>query len=405
MKKEGYSMQCSKRVESLKPSATLATAAKATALMNQGKDVLNLTLGQPDFHTPENIQEAAVSAIRDGSVSFYIPSVGVLALRQAIIERTAMDYGIHYDTDQVIVTDGAKFALYALFQTILNPGDEVIIPAPYWVSYSAQVQLAEGQSVIIQTALENQYKVTVDQLEKAWTNKTKALILNSPSNPSGVVYTEEELSALGNWAVQRQVIIVSDDIYGKLVYNQKKFTPIASISEEIRRQTIVINGVSKSYAMTGWRVGYALGNRDIIAGMNKVVSQSTSNCAAVSQYAAIEALSGSQQAVMDMRTSFEQRLNAIFPQIVNLPGICLDKPEGAFYLFPNIRQTLEMCGYKDVSSWVNDLLEEELVAVVSGEAFGAPDNIRLSYATDLETLEKAVVRMDRFIRRKIEQTN
>lgn len=396
-------MNLSKRVTSLQPSATLATAAKAKALKLEGKDVIDLTLGEPDFYTPKNIQDAAIHAITDGSASFYTPSAGLLPLRQAIVERTKKDYGLSYDVDQVIVTDGAKFALYALFQTIIDEGDEVLIPTPYWVSYGAQIELAGGVPIYIETTINQDYKVTVAQLEAVRTAKTKAIVINTPANPSGVLYNEEELTAIGLWAVEHQILIVSDDIYGRLVYHDHIFTPIAAINEAIRAQTIIINGVSKSYSMTGWRIGYAIGDQAIIAGMNKVVSQSTSNAAAVSQYAAIEALSGSQETVDLMRQSFQERLDIMFPLIGALPGIKLKKPEGAFYLFPDAEETIRLCGYQEVHEWVNDLLMEEHVAVVAGEGFGAKNNFRISYATDLVLLEKAVERMTRFIDRKMKQ--
>lgn len=396
-------MNLSKRVSVLQPSTTLATAAKAKALKSAGKDVIDLTLGEPDFHTPENIQQAAVSAITDGDASFYTPSAGLPALRQAIIDRTEKDYGLRYEIDQVVVTDGAKFALYALFQTIINDGDEVLIPTPYWVSYGAQIELAGGKPVYIETTINQNYKVSIEQLEANRTANTKAMVLNTPANPSGVLYSKEELTKIGEWAVEHDILIVSDDIYGKLVYHSHHFVPIASINESIRRQTVIINGVSKSYAMTGWRIGYALGDQKIIGGMNKVISQSTSNAATVSQYAAIEALSGSQETVEIMREAFQERLDIAFPLVAALPGIKLKKPEGAFYLFPDAEETVKLCGYKQVSEWVNDLLEEEHVAVVAGEGFGAPNNFRISYATDLLLLEQAVERISRFIERKLKE--
>ncbi|MEE1499383.1 MAG: pyridoxal phosphate-dependent aminotransferase, partial [Enterococcus hirae] len=302
-------MKLSKRVQQLEPSVTLAAAAKAKALKAQGKDILSLTVGEPDFATPENIQEVAVQAIRNGKASYYTPSAGIPELRQAIVDYIKEYYGITYEPSQTIVTDGAKFALYALFQTILDPEDEVIIPVPYWVSYGEQVKLAEGRPVFVKGEENNGFKITVSQLEASRTPKTKALIINSPSNPTGMIYDQKELQAIGEWAVKHDILIVADDIYGRLVYNGNEFTPIATISESIRKQTIIINGVSKTYAMTGWRIGYALGNQEIIDGMIAIASQSTSNSTAVSQYAAIEALTGEQDPVEEMRVAFEERLN------------------------------------------------------------------------------------------------
>lgn len=393
-------MKLSKRVQQLEPSVTLAAAAKAKALKAQGKDILSLTVGEPDFATPENIQEVAVQAIRNGKASYYTPSAGIPELRQAIVDYIKEYYGITYEPSQTIVTDGAKFALYALFQTILDPEDEVIIPVPYWVSYGEQVKLAEGRPVFVKGEENNEFKITVSQLEASRTLKTKALIINSPSNPTGMIYDQKELQAIGEWAVKHDILIVADDIYGRLVYNGNEFTPIATISEAIRKQTIIINGVSKTYAMTGWRIGYALGNQEIIDGMIAIASQSTSNSTAVSQYAAIEALTGEQDPVEEMRVAFEERLNILYPLVSNLPGVTLNKPQGAFYLFPNVKETLAMCGYENVTKWVEDLLEETGVALVTGEGFGAPENVRLSYATDLGTLEEAVRRIAQFIESK-----
>lgn len=393
-------MNLSEKIQRLEPSVTLAAAAKAKALKAQGRDILSLTVGEPDFATPENIQEAAIKAIKNGKASYYTPSAGIPELRQAVVAYLKQNYGVDYAPSQTIVTDGAKFALYALFQTILDPADEVIIPVPYWVSYGEQVKLAEGKPVFVKGEERNGFKVTVSQLEQVRTAKTKAIIINSPSNPTGMIYEKNELQAIGEWAVKNDILIVADDIYGRLVYNGNEFTPIATISEAIRQQTIIINGVSKTYAMTGWRIGYAVGNQEIINGMIAIASQSTSNPTAVSQYAAVEALTGTQDTVEEMRSAFEERLNIIYPLVSNLPGVTINKPQGAFYLFPNVKQTMAICGYENVTRWVEDLLEETGVALVTGEGFGAPENVRMSYAADLGTLEEAVRRIARFIESK-----
>lgn len=393
-------MNLSEKIQRLEPSVTLAAAAKAKALKAQGRDILSLTVGEPDFATPENIQEAAIKAIKNGKASYYTPSAGIPELRQAVVAYLKQNYGVDYAPSQTIVTDGAKFALYALFQIILDPADEVIIPVPYWVSYGEQVKLAEGKPVFVKGEERNGFKVTVSQLEQVRTAKTKAIIINSPSNPTGMIYEKNELQAIGEWAVKNDILIVADDIYGRLVYNGNEFTPIATISEAIRQQTIIINGVSKTYAMTGWRIGYAVGNQEIINGMIAIASQSTSNPTAVSQYAAVEALTGTQDTVEEMRSAFEERLNIIYPLVSNLPGVTINKPQGAFYLFPNVKQTMAICGYENVTRWVEDLLEETGVALVTGEGFGAPENVRMSYAADLGTLEEAVRRIARFIESK-----
>ncbi|MGM0317316.1 MULTISPECIES: pyridoxal phosphate-dependent aminotransferase [Enterococcus] len=393
-------MKQSKRVERLEPSVTLATAAKAKALKAQGKDIISLTVGETDFATPENIQEAAIAAIKNGKASYYTPTAGIPELRQAIVSYLETYYGLTYDASQTIVTDGAKFALYALFQTILDPKDEVIIPVPYWVSYGEQVKLAEGVPVFVTGQEVNDFKVTLEQLEQARSSKTKAVIINSPSNPTGMIYTKEELQVIGEWAVKNDILIVADDIYGRLVYNDNEFTPIATISKAIREQTIIINGVSKTYAMTGWRIGYAVGDQKIIDGMIAIASQSTSNPTAVSQYAAVEALQGEQDTVEEMRKAFEERLDIVFPLVADLPGVSVKRPQGAFYLFPNVKETLAICGYEQVTPWVEDLLEEAGVALVTGEGFGAPENVRLSYAANLATLEEGIRRIQRFIESK-----
>ncbi|EGO8418350.1 pyridoxal phosphate-dependent aminotransferase [Enterococcus faecalis] len=398
-------MNVSNRAQQLTPSVTLAAAAKAKALKAKGVDVLSLTVGEPDFVTPKNIQKAAIASIEDGRASYYTPSGGIPELKQAIVSYVEREYQLCYQPKQVIVTDGAKYALYLLFQAILNVGDEVIIPVPYWVSYGEQVKLAEGKPVFVSSTQEQSFKVSVAQLEAVRTDKTKAIILNSPSNPTGVIYTEEELRQIGEWAVAHNILIIADDIYGRLVYNGHRFTPIATISEAIRQQTIIINGVSKTYAMTGWRIGFAVGDEKIIQAMTQLASQSTSNPVAVSQYAAIEALTGEQTTVEDMRQAFEKCLNHIYPKVAALPGVSLIKPEGAFYLFPNVKKTLEICGYDNVTNWVEDLLQEAHVALVTGEGFGAPEHVRMSYATDLMTLEKAIERMNDFIEKKRIQHN
>lgn len=393
-------MKLSKRMETLEPSVTLMASAKAKELKSQGVDVLSVTLGEPDFPTPKHIQKAAIEAIESGKASFYTPTSGIPELRQAIISYIKDFYGLTYDISQTLVTDGAKFALYALFQALLDEGDEVIIPTPYWVSYGEQVKLADGTPVFVQAKDENQFKVTVEQLEAARTENSKAVIINSPSNPTGMIYTYEELKEIGEWAVAHDLLIIADDIYGRLVYGDNQFTPIATISEEIRKQTLIINGVSKSYSMTGWRIGFAVGDKDLIKAMTDIASQATSNPTAVSQYAAVEALIGDQSPVEEMRQAFEERLNKLYPLVLEIPGVKLTKPQGAFYLFPNVKGTMELCGYTDVTEFTDDLLKEAHVALVTGAGFGAEENIRMSYASDWATLEETVNRIKAFVEKK-----
>lgn len=390
-------MKLSNRVLEMEESVTLASDARAKKLKAQGKDVLFLTLGQPDFHTPENIQDAAVKAIREGQASFYTVASGLPELKAAVNTYFERYYGYSVASNEVTFATGAKFSLYTFFMAVINPLDEVIIPTPYWVSYGDQVKMAEGIPVFVQAKEDNDFKVTVDQLELVRTDKTKVLVLNSPSNPTGMIYTREELLAIGNWAVEHDILILADDIYGRLVYNGNEFVPISSLSEAIRNQTIVINGVSKAYAMTGWRVGYAVGDPEIIAAMSKLTGQTTSNLTSVSQYAAIEALTGPQDSVDIMRQAFEERLNTIYPLLCEVPGFEVVKPQGAFYLFPNVKKAMEMKGYTDVTDFTTAILEEVGLALITGAGFGAPENVRLSYATDLETLKEAVKRLKAFM--------
>ncbi|EHJ52267.1 pyridoxal phosphate-dependent aminotransferase [Streptococcus macacae] len=387
----------SKRVLAMEESVTLAAGARAKALKAEGRDILELTLGQPDFVTPKHIQEAAIASIKNGSASFYTIASGLAELKEAIRQYMENFYGYKVTPDQVVAGAGAKYVLYAFFAAVLNPKDEVIIPTPCWVSYVEQVKMNEGVPVTLMTSQENHFKVTVEQLEAARTDKTKVVLLNSPSNPTGIIYERHELEAIGNWAVKHDLILLADDIYSRLVYNGAKFTPISSISEAIRKQTVVINGVSKAYAMTGWRVGYAVGDSDIIKAMAKIISQTTSNLAAVSQYAAIEALTGSQDSVEQMRQAFEERLNTIYPLLAEIPGFKVVKPQGAFYLFPNVKKAMELKGYTDVTDFTAAILEEAEVALVSGAGFGAAENVRLSYATDMTTLKKAIKRLNSFM--------
>lgn len=390
-------MKLSNRVLNMEESVTLAAAARAKALKAEGRDILSLTLGEPDFPTPKNIQQAAIAAIEDGRASFYTVASGLPELKAAIVKYFAKYYGYEIQPNQVTVATGAKFSLYTFFMSVIDPDDEVIIPTPYWVSYADQILMAEGKPVFAQATEENNFKVTVSQLEAVRTDKTKVLVLNTPSNPTGMIYTAEELLAIGNWAVAHDILILADDIYGRLVYNGNKFTPISSLSEEIRKQTVVINGVSKSYSMTGWRIGYAVGEPEIISAMSKVAGQTTSNPTAVAQYAAIEALTGSQDTVENMRLAFEERLNTIYPLLAQVPGFEVVKPQGAFYLFPNVKKAMEMKGYTDVTAFTTAILEEVGVALVTGDGFGAPENVRLSYATDMDTLKEAVQRLKDFM--------
>ncbi|MFC1285728.1 pyridoxal phosphate-dependent aminotransferase [Bacillus paralicheniformis] len=389
-------MNLAKRVSALTPSATLAITAKAKDLKAAGHDVIGLGAGEPDFNTPEHIIEAAVRSMNEGHTK-YTPSGGLAALKDSIREKFKRDQGIEYRQSEIIVCTGAKHALYTLFQVLLDEGDEVIIPTPYWVSYPEQVKLAGGKPVFVEGLEENSFKISPEQLEKAVTEKTKAVIINSPSNPTGMMYTEEELKALGEVCLRQNILIVSDEIYEKLIYGGKKHVSIAQLSPELKNQTVIINGVSKSHSMTGWRIGYAAGSEPIIKAMTNLASHSTSNPTSVAQYGAIAAYNGPNEPVEEMRKAFEDRLNKVCELLVDIPGLTCLKPEGAFYLFPNAKKAAESCGFSSVDEFAEALLEEEKVAIVPGSGFGAPDNIRLSYATSLSLLEEAVTRIRRFV--------
>ncbi|WP_175991236.1 pyridoxal phosphate-dependent aminotransferase [Bacillus sp. Marseille-Q1617] len=392
-------LSLAKRVSALTPSTTLAITAKAKEMKAQGIDVIGLGAGEPDFNTPQHIIQAAYDSLIEGHTK-YTPSGGTAQLKDAVINKFKQDQNLTYKPSEIIVTSGAKHALYTLFQVLLNDGDEVIIPTPYWVSYPEQVKLAGGNPVIVEGKQENSYKITPEQLSESITEKTKAVIINSPSNPTGMIYSSDELKAIGQVCLEKNILIVSDEIYEKLVYDGNGHTSIAEISDELKEQTIIINGVSKSHSMTGWRIGYAAGNETIIKAMTNLASHSTSNPTTTSQYGAVAAYMGDQQPVEEMRKSFEERLNIVFSKLNNIPGFDCIKPQGAFYLFPNVKEAARLTGYESVDIFVQALLEEAKVAVIPGSGFGSEDNIRLSYATSLESMEQAIERMHEFVVKK-----
>ncbi|MBN8190714.1 pyridoxal phosphate-dependent aminotransferase [Bacillus sp. NTK074B] len=384
------------RVSALTPSTTLAITAKAKEMKSQGIDVIGLGAGEPDFNTPEHIIQAAYESMTEGHTK-YTPSGGMAKLKEAIIHKFETDQKLTYTSSEIIVTSGAKHALYTLFQVLLNDGDEVIIPTPYWVSYPEQVKLAGGVPVFVEGKEENAYKITPQQLKEAITSKTKAVILNTPSNPTGMLYSREELQDIGNVCLDKGIMIVSDEIYEKLVYGGNTHTSIAELSPELKELTIVINGVSKSHSMTGWRIGYAAGNEGVIKAMTNLASHSTSNPTTTSQFGAVAAYAGGQKPVEDMRNSFQERLNIVFDKVNNIPGFHCLKPQGAFYLFPNVSEAAKNTGYINVDEFTKALLEEAKVAVIPGSGFGSENNIRLSYATSLSALENAIERMHEFV--------
>ncbi|CDQ39832.1 pyridoxal phosphate-dependent aminotransferase [Virgibacillus salexigens] len=389
-------MKLANRVKTLTPSSTLAITAKAKELKQQGYDVIALGAGEPDFNTPSFILESAEKAMKEGMTK-YTPSGGIVELKKAIVNKFKSDNQLTYTTDQIIVTTGAKHALYTLFQVLLNDGDEVIVPVPYWVSYPEQVKLAGGKPVFIEAKEENEFKLTPKELEEAITEKTKAIIINSPSNPTGMMYSREELKQLGEVCLKHNVLIVSDEIYEKLIYSDDNHVSIAELSDELKAQTVVINGVSKSHSMTGWRIGYAAGPSEIIKAMTSLASHSTSNPTSIAQYAALAAYSMNDEPVEKMKQVFAERLDMLYNLLIDIPGVTCVKPKGAFYLFPNVEEAAKSNGFTTVDDWVRALLEEEKVALVPGSGFGSPNNVRLSYATSTEALKEAAQRIKQFI--------
>ncbi|TBR57449.1 aspartate aminotransferase [Westiellopsis prolifica IICB1] len=388
-------MKLAGRVSQVTPSITLAIAAKAKAMKGEGIDVCSFSTGEPDFDTPAHIKAAAQKALDEGKTK-YGPAAGEPKLREAIARKLKNDNGLDYKAENVIVTNGGKHSLFNLMLATIELGDEVIIPAPYWLSYPEMVTLAGGVSVIVPTDGSTGYKITPEQLRKSITPKTKLFILNSPSNPTGMVYTPEEIKALAEVIVETDIFVVSDEIYEKILYDGAIHLSIGSLGEEIFARTIISNGFAKGYSMTGWRVGYLAGPIDIIKATSTVQSHSTSNVCTFAQYGAIAALEGSQDCVEEMRQAFAKRRQVMLERVNAIPGLTCSQPDGAFYLFPEISKT----GLKSLQ-FSDALLEEQQVAVIPGIAFGADDNIRLSYATDMTTIEKGMDRLEKFVKSRI----
>lgn len=392
------SIEISQRVQHLKPSATMAVNAKATELKQQGKAIINLSVGEPDFDTPEFIKKAAITAIESGHTK-YTATDGTLALREAIIYKLKNDNQLDYEPNQLLVSDGLKQVLYNLMQAILNEGDEVIIPAPYWVSYPAMVELTGAKPVIISCKPENRLKLTADELSKAITPKTKLLILNSPNNPTGMVYTEAELKALGEVLKKHpRIVISSDDIYEYIVWGKEGYKNIVNVCPELKDRTIVGNGMSKAYAMTGWRIGYAAGPASVISAMKKVQSQSTTCANSIAQQASVTALTSGRDFFIPMLEAYKARHDYVYSALTALPGVeCLES-DGTFYLFPNMQGVINRMGLKDDIELAERLIEDAGVATVPGTAFGAPGYIRLSIATSQENLEAAMNQIAKVIK-------
>lgn len=393
-------MKFSKKAEQISPSITLSIDAKAKKMKAQGIDVIGFGAGEPDFNTPKNIQVAAIKSINDG-LTKYTAASGIIELKNAIANKLKKDNNLSYSSSQVIISTGAKQCLANIFQAILNPGDEVILPVPYWVSYPELIKLSDGVPVFVDTKEENYFKYTIDSLNEAVTERTKAIIVNSPNNPTGTVYTKEDLISIADFAKTHDLIIISDEIYEKLIYSEDRHISIASISEDAYNRTIVVNGVSKSYAMTGWRIGYAAGDEKIIKLMSNIQSHTTSNPNTIAQYASLEALTGPQNNMLSMINEFKIRRDYMVDRIEKMKYVTCKKPNGAFYVMLNIREVLTK---KIDGEYISDslkfsdiLLEKEKVAVIPGIAFGNDNYVRLSYATSLENIEKGMDRINHFL--------
>jgi aspartate aminotransferase len=388
-------MKLAGRVGQVTPSLTLAIDAKAKAMKRDGIDVCSFSAGEPDFDTPEHIKLAAETALKQGKTR-YGPAAGEPRLREAIAHKLQTDNHLNYHAENIIVTNGGKHSLYNLMMALIEAGDEVIIPAPFWVSYPEMVKLAGGTPVIVPTTAESQYKITPAQLQNAITPQTRLLVLNSPSNPTGMVYTPDEVRAIAQVVVENDILVVSDEIYEKLLYDGAEHLSIGAVSREVFDRTIISSGFAKAYSMTGWRVGYLAAPVELITAVTKIQGHSTSNVCTFAQYGAIAALEGSQDCVEQMRRAFAERRLAILDLINAIPGLTCVKPNGAFYVFVNISKlglsSLEFC---------DGLLNEQQVAVIPGIAFAADDHIRLSYATDMTTIERGLERLATFVKSKL----
>jgi aspartate aminotransferase len=390
-------MKIAKRIRDIEESLTLALSAKEKQMKKEGIDVVGFGAGEPDFDTPDHIKQVAIDDLKKG-VTKYTPASGTLELRQAVCEKFKKENGLDYKPSEVLISCGAKHSVFNAVVALCDDDDEVIIPAPYWLTYPEQVKAAGGKSVIIETSLDNEFKMTPAQLRKAITRRTVAVILNSPSNPTGCVYTRAELEALGKIIVEKNIMVISDEIYEKLLYDGAEHHSIAALSPELKLRTVVINGASKSYAMTGWRIGYAAGPAEVISAMAKFQSHSTSNPTSFCQNATIAAIRGSQECVEKMRRAFDERRTYMVERLNKIPGVKCATPKGAFYTFPDVSATYgkEICGKKVTGSmsFAEALLEGVKVAVVPGVSFGDDRCVRLSYATSMENIKKGLDRIE-----------
>ncbi|MGG7160779.1 pyridoxal phosphate-dependent aminotransferase [Clostridium baratii] len=393
-------MKLSKKAEAISPSITLAITAKAKELKESGVDVISFGAGEPDFNTPSNIIEAAYKAMKEGKTK-YTATSGIKELKEEICKKFLRDNGLKYDLDQIIVCTGAKQCLADAFMAILNEGDEVIIPTPYWVSYPELVKIAGGVPVFMEGSIENNFKYEIEKLENIVTSKTKAIIINSPNNPTGTIYNKEELLELAKFAENHNLIIIADEIYEKLIYDGERHISIASLTDYAYNNTIVINGLSKAAAMTGWRIGYAAANKEIIKLMTSIQSHMTSNTNSITQYAAIEALSNTEDSLNKMVKEFDNRRKYMIKRLDSIKGINYILPKGAFYIMVNVSgvygKSINEEKITDSLSFSKELLKEENVAVIPGIGFGLDDYIRLSYATSMENIENGIDRIEKFL--------
>ncbi|BDC02311.1 TPA: pyridoxal phosphate-dependent aminotransferase [Clostridium perfringens] len=390
-------MILSRKAQNIGASLTLALTAKAGELKKEGIDVVSFGVGEPDFNTPKNIIEAATRAMEEGKTK-YTATSGIVELKEAIAKKLHDDNGLNYGTKNIIISTGAKQSLANVFMAILNPGDEVIIPVPYWVSYPELVKLSDGVPVFIETKKENDFKVTYDELKSVLSENTKAIVINSPNNPTGTVYSKEDLEVIAKFAEENDLIIISDEIYEKLIYGKEKHISIASLSEDAFKRTVVINGFSKAYAMTGWRIGYAACyDEELIKVMNNVQSHMTSNTNSIAQFAALEALNGDQETIKNMVKEFSLRRELMIELISGIEDLTFIEPKGAFYVMIDVSKVLKKANIKGSMEFANLLLKEENVVVIPGIAFGEDNFIRLSYATSKEEIIKGLKRIKKFV--------
>jgi aspartate aminotransferase len=398
-------IKLSEKASNIAASMTLAIDTKLKQMVAEGIKVYGFGVGEPDFDTPEYIRNAAIEGLNKG-LTRYTPAQGTIELRKAICSKLKRENGLDYEPNQIIVSSGAKHSLSNAFAAILNPGDEVIVPVPYWVSYTEIIKLNDGTPVLVPTKKENNFKITKEELKNAITSKTKAILVNSPSNPTGAVYTEMELRDIAEVAVENNLFVVSDEIYERIIYDDNKHISIASFGSEIKDLTILINGMSKSYAMTGWRLGYAAGNEKLVKTMSSIQSHAVSHPSSITQYASTAALNGPQDDLRNMVQEFNRRRNYMYERINSMEGLSCIKPEGAFYVYVDISTYLgrNLCGVKLESSldFAQIMLEKGHVAVVPGAAFGTDGFIRLSYATSMETIKNGLDKFESFIKENIE---